>query len=124
MQSKVTFDLSWSNEPIIQAKISHTDDVRDKIAGKFKEEFGHESCLALVKYLPQAISDGFNTVFIELSPCDGWRNGSDKIAEHIPTIQILNLLEAFDKILKKREDVEYWKDVKIKHDKENYKADI
>lgn len=52
MKSKVTFDLDGQNKPIILAHVSITDDVRDKIARRFQEAFGHRSNLALVEFHP------------------------------------------------------------------------
>lgn len=41
MQSKVSYDLGYENEPIIKVKAVASDDVRDKIARRFVETFRH-----------------------------------------------------------------------------------
>ncbi len=43
MQSKASFDLDAQNNPIVKLEIASTPDVRDKIANRFVQEFGHTS---------------------------------------------------------------------------------
>lgn len=43
MQSKASFDLDAENNPIVKLEIASTPDVRDKIAKRFVEVFGHTS---------------------------------------------------------------------------------
>ena len=52
MESKVYFDLNGQDESVVVAKIISTDDVRDKVARRFKDGLGYESNLALVRILP------------------------------------------------------------------------
>ncbi len=115
MESKVSFDFDCSSKPVIKAKISFTEDVRDKIAALFNEGFGTDSCLALAYRHPNETV--VQTIIVE--SCDGWRNGSKRIAQQIPTIQMLNLIEAFTAELKDRQDVAHWKLIKERFDKEN-----
>jgi len=43
MQSKVIFDLDYSNNPVVNLRISSSPDVRDKIAKRFIEALGKTS---------------------------------------------------------------------------------
>jgi hypothetical protein len=52
MKSKATFDIDYENRPIIIAQATYTDDVRDKIAARFKESFSQRSNLCVVSFLP------------------------------------------------------------------------
>lgn len=50
MLSKVQFDLSENNSPIIKATIQSSPDVRDTIAKKFIEAFAHQSTTCNVTF--------------------------------------------------------------------------
>jgi hypothetical protein len=94
MKSKVTFDLDGQNRAVIQAQIIYTDDVRDKIAVKFKEAFRAASSIAVVHYLPPAGGEG---VVMQITPLPGnlkhedphfirnytWNIGRDQVEELI-----------------------------------------
>lgn len=56
MKSKVTFDLDGQNNPILLVQVSETEDVRDKIAHRFKENLG-TSNLCLAYYTPQHLEE-------------------------------------------------------------------
>jgi hypothetical protein len=43
MLSKASFDLDAQNNPIVKLEIASTPDVRDKIANRFVQDFGHTS---------------------------------------------------------------------------------
>ena len=49
MESKVAFDLNENNIPVISVKVKPSEDLRDKVAKKFIEDFGHSSwwCTAI-----------------------------------------------------------------------------
>ena len=61
MISKINFDLSEDNSPVIVAEIRMSDDVRDKIAKRFLETFAYESNLCWVSFI-----DGVS--IIEIAP--------------------------------------------------------
>lgn len=50
MKSKVKFDLSIENKPIILAEIEESEDVRDKIAYRFSKAIGYESLFGYIKF--------------------------------------------------------------------------
>lgn len=50
MKSKVKFDLSIENKPIIVAEIEESEDVRDKIAYRFSKTIGYESLFGYIKF--------------------------------------------------------------------------
>jgi hypothetical protein len=93
MKSKVKFDLSENNQPIIIAEIEHSDDVRDKIALRFKEALGYDSFFGYIKFEQQIPCTG-----------DGVNNAPKNILCIEPISSNLNELEelrdALDKIIK------------------------
>ena len=50
MKSKVQFDLDYDNSSVIVAKVEASDDVRDKIAQNFKNQFHLASNLCTVRF--------------------------------------------------------------------------
>ena len=50
MLSRASFDIDGQNNPIVKLEIASTPDVRDKIAKRFIEDFGHisQSCEIIV----------------------------------------------------------------------------
>lgn len=52
MKSTIKFDLNNQDQSVIIAKISsNTEDVRDKIAQRFKDNLGYDGNLALVRFI-------------------------------------------------------------------------
>lgn len=51
MKSSVKFDLNGQDESVIRASIIQSDDIRDKVADRFKMALGYDSNLALVRFL-------------------------------------------------------------------------
>ena len=43
MKSKITIDVDHDNQPIIKIEYFNSEDVRDKLVGKFLETFSHAS---------------------------------------------------------------------------------
>ena len=103
MKSKVTFDLSWYNEPVIKATIDNSDDVRDKIATRFKEGFEHASNLAIVTFHGEQIGGGDMLQVLPLSPT------STKTLQQlhlIDTVQLSHFVEILKTELSQREVLE------------------
>lgn len=103
MKSKVTFDLSWNNEPVIKATIDHSEDVRDKIASRFKEGFEHSSNLAIVTFHGEQIGGGEMLQVLPLSPT------STKTLQQlhlIDTVQLAHFVDILKSELSQREAVE------------------
>lgn len=114
MKSKVTFDLNADNSPIIKAIIEYSEDVRDKIAKRFKEGFGHSSNLAIVKFTDEPLSITSGGLVIDFGSTD--RSGLEllplRVTEQniyddlslISTKQLEFLKKAFSKELTMRKD--------------------
>jgi hypothetical protein len=73
MKSRIKFDLGENNKEIISARIvKDNEDVRDRIASGFKEGFGYESNICLVKiYQPE-----LNETILDIYPVNSM-NTSD-----------------------------------------------
>jgi len=54
MKSRLTFDLDSQNKAVILARVELTEDVRDKIAKQFQENFRTNGSLATISYFPSA----------------------------------------------------------------------
>lgn len=46
MESRISIDMDWDNQPIIRIDYKHSEDVRDKMVKRFMESFGGSSTLA------------------------------------------------------------------------------
>lgn len=108
MKSKVKFDLHGDKDCIIAAKVAYSDDVRDKVACKFKEGFGHSSNLAFVYMQESVFLDhelmGDNSVAvgtidnkctaITILPYAGTLEASRDLVNALSSEQRANLLQA------------------------------
>lgn len=103
MKSKVTFGLGHNNQPVIKAEITHTDDVRDIIAVQFKHGLGHESCIAVCRFLDshQEFSVDAPRV-MELRTISVIPEECKALAEQMSDDQMKNLVNAFTKELGER----------------------
>lgn len=102
MKSKVTFDLNHSNEPIIKASIEHSDDVRDKIAERFKGRFAHASNIAVVQFTEQTVIGGTINE-LEILPLTPYETPLMDQLEYITTEQMSVLVKVFQKTIADRE---------------------
>lgn len=50
MKSRISIDIDLDNKPYIKIEYIHSDDLRDKMVGRFLEEFGGEVCFAKFQY--------------------------------------------------------------------------
>jgi len=102
MNSKVTFDIDELNNPVINADISITNDVRDKIADRFRESFDHVSNLSIVKFNSEDIKNHklIITPLGDLSSLS--KEEITPILHNINSYQMLSLLDIFCDQLKLR----------------------
>ena len=102
MKSKVTFDLDGQNRPIILAQVSPSDDVRDKIATRFKEGFQNYSNIAMVSFWPDEWKDGAPLNTIQILPLPNVEDPKEHFT-FLSTEQIRSLSIAFDVELGRRD---------------------
>lgn len=50
MESRISIDMDWDNQPIIRIDYKPSEDVRDKMVKRFMDTFGSESYLATFHY--------------------------------------------------------------------------
>jgi len=107
MKSKATFDLNFNNQPVIRAEIYHSDDVRDKIAERFKAGFAHESNIAIVTF------DSYTTVgspvpadIVEILPLSPYETVIVNQLHNISVEQMEHLIKIFTKEVSDRKSVE------------------
>jgi hypothetical protein len=99
MRSKVQFDLNGLNEAVITAKISSTEDVRDKVANRFNQEFGYDSILATVYHIDCSSfkdEDGQERLIktIEIKPVGSVLGESQRLASLMCDFQLDSLFSA------------------------------
>ncbi|TXI89740.1 MAG: hypothetical protein E6Q36_02895 [Chryseobacterium sp.] len=113
MKSKVVFDLDEGNSPVIEVFIENTEDVRDKIACRFKEGFGHSSNIAVVATKPSTPGTSRFTMY----PFPGI--GQNPILAHellyfISSQQLMEFRAMIDSELKQREKNSLMADLELK----------
>ena len=89
MKSKATFDLDLFNNPVILVNLEHSEDVRDKIAIRFREGFHQCSNLAVVRFLPGNSGTGNE---LEISPLSGVYERAAEQLWPVPTEQLSSLI--------------------------------
>lgn len=96
MKSKVQFDLTGQNDAVITARISYSDDVRDKVARSIKEKlsgsqlmichFVHDNAMADVIGSTDRFSE------LEIRPLPGGNTGFDELAKQLHNEDIQALI--------------------------------
>lgn len=99
MKSKVKFGLDAENNAIIEGAIEWSEDLRDQVAIKFKENFKSTGNLAVMTFC-----FGANDQF-RLTPFGGNGEDSKKMVNYLSTFQLQNLMYTITEELKNRTDV-------------------
>ena len=100
MKSKVKFGLDAENNAIIEGKIEWSEDLRDQVALRFKENFKSSGNLAVMTFC----FDG-NEQF-KLTPFGGSGEDSKKMVSYLSTFQLTSLRNAISKEIEERSDIE------------------
>lgn len=78
MKSKVRFDLNEDNRSVIFAEFENSEDVRDKIAMRFRENLGYDSNIAICRCIEEppmagtVYSPGFKRMEIKTVKFEEW----------------------------------------------------
>ncbi len=100
MKSKVTFDLDYSNQPVVRASIQHSEDVRDTIAERFKGGFAHESNIAVVYFEEGRVA---GESIVEILPLSPYVVPMKERLRYISTEQMKVLVDVFKEELVERD---------------------
>lgn len=71
MKSKLRIELDEDNSPVIELEFVPSEDLRDKVANKFRERFEYWSSYCIVRWddTPQ-VGRGSRMIISPVSPCD------------------------------------------------------
>lgn len=103
MKSTVKFDLNGQDESVINATIIQTDDVRDKVARRFKDALGYNSNLAVIriKSQPESNKGPYSETNLEIRSYSASPTDTIALCRELPPEQLQMLYAVIPHIIPK-----------------------